>query len=136
MFQDFSFRHLPAFYFAFSNCVGAVLTPLCGTSSVIGLYGLPPQIADVPETWPVWQAGQGRIILLGLLMHVFYWRRQYAVCDTLVMGVAWLGINDFMVAWNHGDRTWAWVRLFGSFAFASTGFFGLTQGPSPERKAR
>lgn len=135
MFENFSLRHVPALYFACSNCLGAVLTPLYGTSTIIGLYGLPPQIADVPETWPVWQAGQGRTILLGLLVHYLYWTRQYAACDALLAGVAWLGINDFWVVWHNGNNSWAWFCLFGSFAFASTGFFGLTQGSIAQRKA-
>jgi hypothetical protein len=77
-------------------------------------------------------------MLLGLLMHVFYWRRQYAVCDTLLMGTAFLGLNDSMVVWLYGDdRQWAWVRLFGSFAFGATGYFGWTQGlRSDDRKSR
>lgn len=115
--------------------MGAVLDPLNGPRSLIELYGLPPPIANVPETWPVWRAGQARIILLGLLMHVFYWRRQYTVCDTLLMGTALLGINDYMVVWHHGDKTLAWIRLFGSFAFGAAGFFGLTQGPGAKNKS-
>ncbi|KID79612.1 uncharacterized protein G6M90_00g017820 [Metarhizium brunneum] len=134
MFQHVSIRHIPALYFAFANCVGLVMDPLSGPCSLIELYGLPPAIADVPETWPVWRAGQGRIILLGLLMHVFYWRRQYAVCDVLLVGTAFLGINDCMVVWHNGDKTWAWIRLFGSFAFGAAGFFGLTQGPGAKNK--
>ncbi|KID87532.1 hypothetical protein MAJ_11120, partial [Metarhizium majus ARSEF 297] len=118
MFQHVSIRHIPALYFAFANCVGAVLDTLSGPRSLIELYmyELPPAIANVPETWPVWRAGQARIILLGLLMHVFYWRPL-------------LGINDCMVVWHHGDKIWAWIRLFGSFAFGAAGFFGLAQGP-------
>lgn len=136
MIWKFRLGHIPALYFAFANCVGLVMTPLGGTSSVISLYGLPPRIANVPETWPVWQAGQGRIVLLGLLMQYFYWRRQYAECDTLLMGVAWLGIVDFFVAFNYGDSLlWAWCRLLFSFAFASTGYFGMTQGSTAGRAA-
>ncbi|KAI0549955.1 hypothetical protein F4679DRAFT_583951 [Xylaria curta] len=100
------------------------------------LYGLPPSISTVPETWPVWQAGQGRTILLGLMMHYFYWRGQYAECDALLMGVAVLGVNDYLVIRDHGNQLWAWSRIFFSIAFASTGYFGLTQGRTRAKGAK
>ncbi|KAI2472364.1 hypothetical protein F4781DRAFT_383423 [Annulohypoxylon bovei var. microspora] len=136
MSKRFSIRHIPALYFAFANCVGLVLLPLRGNRAVIELYGLPSNISSVPETWPVWQAGQGRTILLGLLMHYFYWRGQYAECDTILMGVAFLGFSDFLVFWGHGDLMWAWTRVLFSIAFASTGYFGLTQGRDHAQKAK
>ncbi|KAI1206765.1 uncharacterized protein F4807DRAFT_463454 [Annulohypoxylon truncatum] len=129
-------RHIPALYFAFANCVGLVLALLRGNRALVELYGLPSNIFEVPETWPVWQAGQGRIILLGLMMHYFYWRGQYAECDALLMGVAFLGFNDFLVTWDHGNLVWAWCRIVSSIAFASTGYFGLTQDRDRARKAR
>lgn len=136
MVPEFSFRHLFALYFAFANCIGLILAPLRGTRSVISLYGLPPSISNIPETWPVWQAGQGRIVLLGLLMFVFYWRREYKACDTLLMGAVWLGVNDFVVFWNLGDTYWSVFRLVGSFVFGAVGYYGITQGPGTEMKAR
>ncbi|KAI0408516.1 hypothetical protein F4802DRAFT_550160 [Xylaria palmicola] len=104
MGNNFSIRHIPSLYFAFANCVGLVLAPLCGNRAAMALYGFPPGISGVPETWPVWQAGQGRTILLGLLMHYFYWRGRHAECDALLVGVAFLGLNDFLVVLGHGDR--------------------------------
>ncbi|KAI4859028.1 hypothetical protein F4820DRAFT_188992 [Hypoxylon rubiginosum] len=137
MSKRFSIRHIPALYFAFANCVGLVLAPLRGSRAVIELYGLPPSISSVPETWPVWQAGQGRTILLGLMMHYFYWRGQYAECDALLMGVAFLGINDFFVFFYQGEKLlWAWTRILFSVAFASAGYFGLTQGRGRAQKAK
>ena len=127
MDKRFSFRHIPALYFAFANCVGLVMTPLQGSGAVMELYGFPPHISSIPETWTVWQAGQGRTILLGLAMHYFYWRGQYAECDALLMGVAVLGINDYLVLRDHGNDLWAWSRIIFSIAFASTGYFGWTQ---------
>ncbi|KAI1345650.1 hypothetical protein F5Y01DRAFT_51333 [Xylaria sp. FL0043] len=100
------------------------------------LYGFLTNISDVPETWPVWQAGWGRIILLGLMMHYFYWRGQYAECDALLMGVAFLGVNDFLVILDHGDSFWAWSRIFGCMIFACTGYFGLTQGRNHAENAK
>ncbi|KAF2972756.1 hypothetical protein GQX73_g785 [Xylaria multiplex] len=126
--SGFSIRHLPALYFAFANCIGLILAPLRGNRTVMELYGFPTNISEVPETWPVWQAGQGRTILLGLTMHYFYWHKQYAECDALLMGVAFLGLNDFLVMLNHGNQIWAWSRIFFSIVFASTGYFRLTQG--------
>lgn len=128
MFQDFSWRHLPALYFGFANCIGIVMNPLKGSTSTMSMYGFQPNITDVPETGPVWEAGQGRTILLGLLMHAFYWRGQYAACDTMLMGAAWLGVHDFLVFWDQRDMAWAWFRLVGSVAFAATGYFGWTEG--------
>lgn len=126
MFEHFRWRHIPALYFGCAFCVGAILSPLRGSATTMALFGFPPNITTIPETWPVWQAGQGRIILLGVLMHVFYWRRQYAACDTILMGTALLGINDCLVARSYGDTQWAAIRLIASFAFASTGYFGWT----------
>ena len=128
MNERFSIRHIPALYFAFANSMSLVMTPLYGIRAIMELYGLPSHISTIPETWPVWEAGQGRTILLSLLMHYFYWRGQYAECDTLVMGVAFLGINDYLVLRAHGNSLWAWTRIVLSIAYASTGYFGLTQG--------
>lgn len=136
MSQNFSIRHIPALYFAFANCIGLVMAPLRGTHAVMELYGFPTSTSNIPETWPVWQAGQGRIILLGLLMHYFYWRGQYAECDAILMGVAFLGVNDFLVMFDHGNVVWAWSRLIFSILFASTGYFGLTQGRNRAPKAK
>ncbi|KAF3020929.1 hypothetical protein E8E14_004089 [Neopestalotiopsis sp. 37M] len=136
MFRDFNLKHIPALYFGLANCVGLVVIPLSGTSRIIQMYGLPPRIADVPEAWPVWQAGQGRLIMLGVLMLVFYARRQYAACDTMVMASALLGINDFLVVWFHGNRNWAWFRLVGTFLYASTGYLGWAQSGTKSLKAR
>ncbi|KAI0207022.1 hypothetical protein F4808DRAFT_454929 [Astrocystis sublimbata] len=55
-------------------------------------------------------------------------RRQYAECDALLMGVAVLGVNDYFVLRGHGNELWAWFRIVFSIAFASTGYFGWTQG--------
>ncbi|KAI1735484.1 hypothetical protein F4680DRAFT_435424 [Xylaria scruposa] len=136
MDKKFSIRHIPALYFAFANCIGLVMAPLRGCRAVMELYGLPPSISTVPETWPVWQAGQGRTILLGLMMHYFYWRGQYAECDALLMGVAVLGVNDYLVIRDHGSQLWAWSRIFFSIAFASTGYFGLTQSRTRAKGAK
>ncbi|KAI6081523.1 hypothetical protein F4821DRAFT_249066 [Hypoxylon rubiginosum] len=136
MAKHFYIGHIPALYFAFANCIGLILAPLRGNRAVIELYGLPTTISEVTETWPVWQAGQGRTILLGLMMHYFYWRGQYAECDAMLMGVAFLGLNDFLVIFNHGDNLpWAWSRIIFSVAFASTGYFGLTQGRGRAKQA-
>ncbi|KEY72806.1 hypothetical protein S7711_04397 [Stachybotrys chartarum IBT 7711] len=120
----FSLYHLPAVYFAFSHTGGPLMNP----KKAMILYGLPPWIADAPEASAAWNAGKGRTTVLGILMHIFYWTGQYDACDTMLMGVAWLGINDFFVCRDYGDKHWAWTRLVGSFAFAGFGFFGLTQG--------
>ncbi|KAI0811598.1 hypothetical protein GGR55DRAFT_108584 [Xylaria sp. FL0064] len=136
MSKHFSINHIPALYFAFSNYVGLVLAPLRGNRAVMELYGFPTSIFDVPETWPVWQVGQGRIVLLGLMMHYFYWRSQYAECDAPLIGVAFLSVNDFLVILDHGDPFWAWSRIFGSMIFASTGYFGLTQGRNHAENAK
>lgn len=128
MFQDFHWTHLPALYFGISFCVGAVTSPLQGNAATMAMFGFPPRVTAIPETGVVWQAGQGRIILLGLLMHAFYWTKQYHSCDVMLMGAAFLGFNDYLVAKKLGKYTWAWVRLVASIAFASTGYFGWTAG--------
>ncbi|XXH01353.1 hypothetical protein Hte_007711 [Hypoxylon texense] len=70
-------------------------------------------------------------------MHYFYWRDQYAECDALLMGVAFLGLNDFLVIYNHGNNLpWGWSRIFFSVLFASTGYFGLTEGLGRAQKAK
>lgn len=109
----FSLRHIPALYFAFAHISPLITSPLFGTAWTMALYGLPQRIVDVPESWPAWEAGQGRTILLGLLMHSFYWRRQYAACDTILIGVAFLGLNDFWLLWKQEGGIggiWAWTR--------------------------
>lgn len=73
MFCNFNHRHIPALYFGSANCLGAILIPLCGTRSVIQVYGLAPRNATLSETWPVFQANRGRLSLLRVLMYVFYW---------------------------------------------------------------
>lgn len=94
----------------------------------MALYGLPKRITNAPEALPAWNAGKGRTMLLGILMQVFYWTGRYDSCDIILIGTAWLGINDFFVCKDYGDKRWAWTRLFGSLAFATFGLFGLTQG--------
>jgi hypothetical protein len=76
-------------------------------------YGLPEHIADVPETWPVWHAGNARTACLGILMLVFYAQRRYDILDTfLIITGAYLGLVDCFLLRNE--------RLL------STGLFALS----------
>ncbi|KAH7318058.1 hypothetical protein B0I35DRAFT_431227 [Stachybotrys elegans] len=67
-------------------------------------------------------------MLLGILAHFSAWTGRYEACDIILIGVAWLGINDYLVGRKYGDKRWAWTPLVSSFAFALCGLFGLTQG--------
>ncbi|KAI0023826.1 hypothetical protein F4780DRAFT_727969 [Xylariomycetidae sp. FL0641] len=122
-------RHLPALYFAVANSQPLLTSPLLGNAWNMRLYGLPAEVIGAPASRPAWEARQGRTVLLGLLMHVFYWRGQYAACDTLLVGVAFLGLSDFWTLWRQqqGGGPWPFARLIFSAAFAATGWWGWTQ---------
>ena len=94
----------------------------------MAMFGLPPNITAVSETGIVWQTGKGRIILLGLLRHAFYWTKQYHACDVMLMGAAFLGANDFLLVRKLGKFNWALTRPVSSIAFALTGYFGWMAG--------
>ena len=69
IFQNFTFHHLPALFFAASNCMGFILGALWGTGEVMGVHGFLPASTAVPRTWPVWSAVPAA---LGLLTPGFY----------------------------------------------------------------
>lgn len=132
MFQDFHWRHLPALFTAGAQCFGTIW-PLIGGGGARGImmhYGLPARIADVPETWPAWNAGNARTACLGILMLIFYSRRQYAVLDTFLIVIGgYLGLVDCIVLWGE-DPKMALFRFLGSGVFAVAGLAGVTQGGS------
>ncbi|KAH7161139.1 hypothetical protein EDB81DRAFT_924521 [Dactylonectria macrodidyma] len=131
MFQDFQYRHIPALFTAGAQCWGTIWPLIDGTRSVLLHYGLPARIANVPETWPVWHVGNARTACLGILMFIFYSRRQYAVLDTFLVVIGgYLGPVDCILLWNEGLKSTGVFRLFGSLIFAAMGFAGLTQGSS------
>ncbi|KAL1889089.1 hypothetical protein Sste5346_009154 [Sporothrix stenoceras] len=131
MFQDFHYRHIPALFTAGAQCWGTVYPLMVGTGgtrAVMLQYGLPENIADVPEAWPAWNAGTARTCCLGLLMFWFYARRQYAVLDTFLVAIGgYLGLADCVLLWRQRPKM-AVFRLVASLAFAGTGLAGVTQG--------
>lgn len=128
MLQEFRYCHIPALFTAGAQCWGTIWPLIGGTRDVLLHYGLPARIADVPETWPVWHAGNARTACLGILMFVFYARRRYDVLDIFLVGAAYLGVIDCVILWNEGLRQTGLFRLFGSAVFAALGFCGVTQG--------
>jgi hypothetical protein len=130
MFPTFHYRHIPALFTIGAQFWGTIW-PLVGgsTRSIMGHYGLPPRIANVPQTWPAWNAGNARTACLGILMAIFYARGQYDVVDTFMMVIgAYLGLVDCLVLWQQGLRSAGIGRLSGSLIFGSLGFVGFTQG--------
>lgn len=130
MQKDFHYRHLPALFTACAQCWGTVYPLIGGTRNVLLHYGFPTRIADVPETWPVWNAGNARTASLGILMFIFYARGQYDVLDTFLVLTGYLGVVDFILLWNVGLRSQGLGRFVGSGIFAAMGYLGVTQGPA------
>lgn len=135
MLQDFQYRHIPALYAA-SAQLWATVWPLVaggGARSVMLHYGLPARVADVPEAWPAWNAGNARTACTGILMYIFYARGQYEVLDTfLVVLGAYLGVADFIVLSNEGLFGQGLFRMLSSFGVSAIGLAGVTQGPASQ----
>ncbi|KAK7229783.1 hypothetical protein V2G26_001953 [Clonostachys chloroleuca] len=132
MLGDFQYRHLPALFTAAAQCWGTIWPIINGsTASVMLHYGLPKRITDVPETWPVWQAGGARTACLGILMFVFYAQRRYDTLDTFLIVIGgYLGFVDCIILSKQGLASAGVFRLLGSLVFASLGAIGFTQGPA------
>ena len=130
MLADFHYRHLPALFTAAAQCWGTLWPLLSGsTRNVLLYYGLPERIADIPETWVVWHAGNARTACLGILMFIFYIQRRYDVLDIfLIVNGGYLGLVDCILLWNEGLRAMGVFRLLGSFVFALLGIIGFTRG--------
>ncbi len=130
MFQHFRYRHLPVLIAASAMiCTG--LWPLFGYPRAAVLeFGFPEHIANVPETWPLIKALNARHTLMGILMLIFYSRRQYDVLDTfLVLLSTYTVLVDCYVLWSEGARGWIVFRLVSPIPFLVVGWNGFTQGP-------
>jgi hypothetical protein len=131
MFEHFRYRHLPALFTAAAQCWGTVWPILSGsTRSVMLHYGLSERVANVPETWVVWHAGNARTACLGILMFIFYSQRRFDVLDTfLLVTGGYLGLADCYLLWNEGLQSTGVFRLLSSSVFALLGAISFTQGP-------
>lgn len=131
MFEDFSPRHIPALFSATAMFFGG-LWPLFGneaTRSAMIEYGLPPRIANLPESWPGFMGISGRTTVIGALMYLFYFRRRYDVVDTImaVMGF-YLAVLDPYVLWGLASKSWCVFRGVSTFGFGLMGYYKLTTG--------
>ena len=131
MFEDFRLRHIPALFTATAQFFGGMwaLFGQNGARNAMIEYGLPPRIAEAPETWPVMTGISGRTTVTGLLMFVFYFRRRYDVLDTFmaVMGV-YLAVLDPCVLWGLASKGWCIFRGVSTFAIGLMGYYGVTAG--------
>ena len=97
------------------------------TRSTMLSFGLPAHIADIHATWPVWIIGQAHTTVIGMLIFIFYFRRQLDVVD-IILGVssAYAALVDSCVIYSQGEVAQAVVRLVLTGSFAAWGLTGMT----------
>lgn len=127
MFQDFQYRHIPALLVAGTQFWGTIWWLIGGTRSVLIQFGLPARVADIPETWPVWHIGNARTACLGILVFIFYSRRQYDVLDIFLAVMGCLALVDDIILISTEGQSMGFY-LYSSGIFASAGLMGFTQG--------
>src|SRR5690242_18128978 len=100
MLQDFRLTHVPFLFSGLANLVSGFIT-LFGAQGVMAEFGFPARVADVPETWPVAAAFNGRSAALGLVQLALYARGQREAADTVMMVMAgYLMLSDTWVLWR------------------------------------
>ncbi|KAJ3570542.1 hypothetical protein NPX13_g5695 [Xylaria arbuscula] len=92
-------------------------------------FGLPRRIANIRGTASVFQVGNARTTVIGLLVFYFYLRNQFAVVDTIMaITGAYCGLIDSYVVWREGNGKKALFRLLSSGVLSAWGYWGLTAG--------
>jgi hypothetical protein len=119
-------RHVPALFGATTTTFGGMVSIFYPRSTMLS-FGLPAHIADIDATWPVWVIGQAHTTVIGILIFIFYFRRQLDVID-IILGVssAYAALIDSYVIYNQGEVTQAAVRLVLTGSFAVWGLTGMT----------
>lgn len=90
-------------------------------------FGLPAHIADVPGTWPVWVIAQAHTSIMGILIFIFYFRRQLDIVD-IILGVSsgYAALVDSYVIWSQGEAAKAALRVGVTGLFCAWGLAGMT----------
>ncbi|KAI0869679.1 hypothetical protein GGS24DRAFT_493561 [Hypoxylon argillaceum] len=128
MFEHFHRCHIPAIIVATTMMFGGMWPAFDPRGSMLE-FGFPSRIANSPEAGPVMVIGQARGTVVGLLMFIFYYRRQFYLLDTfMAVTGAYTGIMDSYVVWKQGNPRFALFRLIISGFISALGFFGWTAG--------
>ncbi|KAI0532846.1 hypothetical protein GGR58DRAFT_488758 [Xylaria digitata] len=75
MFAHFHPRHIPGLIAASSMAFGG-LWPIFDARGAMKEFGFPDRVANTPASVPVMIVGSARTTVLGVLMLLFYSRRQ------------------------------------------------------------
>ena len=128
MFPHFHLMHIPALFVAFTMTFGG-MWPLFNARAAMLEFGLPRRIANTRGTTAVFQVGNARTTVIGLLVFHFYFRNQFAVVDTIMaITGAYCGLIDSYVVWREGNAEKALFRLVSSGFLSAWGYWGLTAG--------
>ncbi|KAK0703652.1 hypothetical protein B0T26DRAFT_732142 [Lasiosphaeria miniovina] len=124
----FPLWHIPALIQATTMTFGG-MWPMWDAQAAMAEFGWPARIASAPAAGPVMVQGQARTTVIGLLVALFYLRREYAAVDA-VMAVTgfYVGVVDSYLVWreNDGGLSWAAFRLVASWFFGLCGLRGWT----------
>ncbi|RYP56098.1 hypothetical protein DL771_012161 [Monosporascus sp. 5C6A] len=122
----FAPRHIPALFSATTTTLGGMLAMFHARATMLS-FGLPAHIANVPVTWPVWVIGQAHASIIGILIFIFYFRRQLDIVD-IILGVSsgYAALVDSYVVWSQGEAAKAALRLIVTGLFCAWGLAGLT----------
>ena len=128
MLQHFHPRHIPALIAGSTMALGG-LWPIFNAPAAMLEFGLPARIANTPAAAPVMVVGTVRTTIIGVLILVFYSRRQMDVVDTfLAVTGGYAGLVDSYVVWREGSPSQAVFRLVSSWLIGAWGVFGMTAG--------
>ncbi|KAI1200871.1 hypothetical protein F5X97DRAFT_292310 [Nemania serpens] len=128
MFEHFHPRHIPALLAGTTMTFGG-MWPLFDAPGAMREFGYPDRIADASEAAPVMVTGNVRTTIIGVLMLLFYSRRQYDTLDTfLAVTGAYAGLLDSYVVWREGRPGQALFRLASSAFLSLWGILGWTAG--------
>lgn len=128
MLANIHLRHAPALLVASTMTFGGMWS-LFDPRGSMHEFGFPSRIATTPAAAPVFQTGNARTTVIGLLTFYFYARDQLSVVDViLAVTGAYCGLLDSYVVWREGNPKKAAFRLVSSGFLSVCGLWGVTAG--------
>ncbi|KAI0112210.1 hypothetical protein GGR51DRAFT_508481 [Nemania sp. FL0031] len=125
MFQDLSYRDVPALVAGFTLTLGG-LTPFLSPRWSLLELGFSPRVANSPAAAPPLKIFGARTTIIGALIVTFYTQRKFEAVDSVLLLIPYTGFVEGYLVWKEGNHGKAAFRIITGLLFGACGFAGLT----------